>query len=134
MDYGRRLAPRTVARGRRCDDAQRVAHHAGDLDGDGDAVLGPRNSDRLPSFATLDVRVEYRRPLAVGSLAVALESRISPTGAINAAWMLRSKTSERRGVHRGRGSVLARAAAVVEHRMVFVGSLPTNTDCQVSAE
>ena len=41
--------------------------------GDGDAVLGPRNSDRLPAFATLDVRVEYRRPLAVGSLAVALE-------------------------------------------------------------
>ena len=40
---------------------------------DGDAVLGPRNSDRLPAFATLDVRVEYRRPLAVGSLAVALE-------------------------------------------------------------
>ncbi len=39
----------------------------------GDAVLGPRNSDRLPAFATLDVRVEYRRPLAVGTLAVALE-------------------------------------------------------------
>ena len=40
---------------------------------DGDAILGPRNADRLPAFATLDFRVEYRRPLAVGSLAVALE-------------------------------------------------------------
>ncbi|HEU4779436.1 MAG TPA: TonB-dependent receptor, partial [Steroidobacteraceae bacterium] len=42
-------------------------------DTDGDAILGSRNADRLPAFATLDFRVEYRRPLAVGSLAVALE-------------------------------------------------------------
>jgi outer membrane cobalamin receptor len=40
---------------------------------DGDAVLGSRNADRLPAFATLDLRVEYRRPLAVGRLTVALE-------------------------------------------------------------
>lgn len=43
------------------------------LDADGDTVLGARNSDRLPAFATLDLRVEYRRPLAIGSLSVALE-------------------------------------------------------------
>jgi outer membrane cobalamin receptor len=41
--------------------------------GDGALALGARNSDRLPAFATLDVRLEYRRPLAVGSLAVALD-------------------------------------------------------------
>ncbi len=40
---------------------------------DGDVILGPRNADRMPAFATLDFRVEYRRPVAVGSLAVALE-------------------------------------------------------------
>jgi hypothetical protein len=40
---------------------------------EGDAVLGRRNADRMPSFASLDFRAEYRRPLAVGSLAIALE-------------------------------------------------------------
>lgn len=39
----------------------------------GDAILGSRNADRMPAFASIDFRVEYRRPLAVGSLAVALE-------------------------------------------------------------
>jgi hypothetical protein len=36
-------------------------------------VLAPRNSGRLSTFAALDLRAEYRRPLAVGSLAIALE-------------------------------------------------------------
>ena len=40
---------------------------------DGDAILGRRNADRMPSFASLDFRAEYRRPLAVDSLAIALE-------------------------------------------------------------
>jgi outer membrane cobalamin receptor len=40
---------------------------------DGEVYLGSRNSDRMPAFASLDLRVEYRRPLAVGSFAVALE-------------------------------------------------------------
>jgi outer membrane cobalamin receptor len=40
---------------------------------EGDVYLGSRNSDRMPSFASLDFRVEYRRPLALGSLTVALE-------------------------------------------------------------
>jgi outer membrane cobalamin receptor len=40
---------------------------------DGDAMLGARNADRMPAFASLDFRVEYRRPLVLGSLALALE-------------------------------------------------------------
>jgi outer membrane cobalamin receptor len=40
---------------------------------DGDATLGRRNDDRMPAFASLDFRAEYRRPLAVGSLSIALE-------------------------------------------------------------
>ncbi len=40
---------------------------------EGDALLGARNSGRLGDFATLNLNVEYRRPLAMGSLAVALE-------------------------------------------------------------
>jgi outer membrane cobalamin receptor len=43
------------------------------IDAEGDAVLGARNSARMPTFASLDFRVEYRRPLAIGSLAVALD-------------------------------------------------------------
>lgn len=43
------------------------------VDADGDAILGARNSARLPMFLSLDFRVEYRRPLAIGSLAVALD-------------------------------------------------------------
>ncbi len=35
--------------------------------------LGDRNADRLPTYATLDLRAEYRRPLAIGSLALAFE-------------------------------------------------------------
>jgi len=38
-----------------------------------DGVLGRRNSERFPVRATLDLRAEYRRPLAVGSLAVTFE-------------------------------------------------------------
>jgi outer membrane cobalamin receptor len=40
---------------------------------DGDAILGARNADRMPAFASIDFRVEYRRPLTVGTFAVALE-------------------------------------------------------------
>ena len=40
---------------------------------EGDPVLGARNSERLPGFASLNLRIEYRRPLALGSLAVSLE-------------------------------------------------------------
>ena len=36
-------------------------------------MLGARNSARMPAFVSLDFRVEYRRPLAIGSLAVALD-------------------------------------------------------------
>ncbi len=35
--------------------------------------LGARNSDRFPIRATLDLRAEYRKPLAIGSLAVTFE-------------------------------------------------------------
>jgi hypothetical protein len=35
--------------------------------------LGVRNADRFPIRATLDLRAEYRRPLAIGSLAVTFE-------------------------------------------------------------
>ncbi|MGB5132344.1 MAG: TonB-dependent receptor [Steroidobacteraceae bacterium] len=38
-----------------------------------DDTLGARNRDRLPVFATLDLRAEYRRPLAIGSLALTFE-------------------------------------------------------------
>lgn len=43
------------------------------FDEDDEAVLGERNSARMPTFASLDFRVEYRRPLAIGSLEVALD-------------------------------------------------------------
>jgi hypothetical protein len=36
-------------------------------------TLGPRNADRFPVRATLDLRAEWRRPLALGSLAVNFE-------------------------------------------------------------
>jgi len=36
-------------------------------------ALGARNRDRLPVYATLDLRAEYRRPLAIGSLALTFE-------------------------------------------------------------
>jgi hypothetical protein len=36
-------------------------------------ALGPRNGARFPTRAALDLRAEYRRPLAVGSLAVTFE-------------------------------------------------------------
>ncbi len=39
---------------------------------DGDA-LGERNADRFPTRATLDLRAEYRRPLAIGTLSVTFE-------------------------------------------------------------
>ena len=52
--------------------------------------------------------------------------------------MLRGRRSRRRGntrgVHRGGGSVLAGAVAVVEHRVVSVGELPSNAGRQVPAE
>jgi outer membrane receptor protein involved in Fe transport len=35
--------------------------------------LGERNAARLPYYATLDLRAEYRRPLTLGSLALAFE-------------------------------------------------------------
>jgi len=35
--------------------------------------LRGRNADRLPTFASLDLRAEYRRPLSVGSLALTFE-------------------------------------------------------------
>jgi hypothetical protein len=35
--------------------------------------LGARNADRFPIRATLDLRVEYRKPLSIGSLAVTFE-------------------------------------------------------------
>ncbi len=35
--------------------------------------LGNRNRDRLPTYATLDLRAEYRRPLATGSLTLVFE-------------------------------------------------------------
>ena len=38
-----------------------------------DNNLAARNRDRLPIFATLDLRAEYRRPLALGSLALTFE-------------------------------------------------------------
>ena len=38
-----------------------------------DDALGPRNGDRFDVRATLDLRAEYRRPLAIGSLAVTFE-------------------------------------------------------------
>ena len=41
--------------------------------GDGPLVLGERNATRLPDLAVLGVRVEYRRALPLGSLAVALD-------------------------------------------------------------
>jgi hypothetical protein len=44
-----------------------------------DGVLGGRNSGRFPVRATLDLRAEYRKPLAIGSLAVTFEV----TNAIN---------------------------------------------------
>jgi hypothetical protein len=44
-----------------------------------DDELSARNSDRFGDRATLDLRAEYRRPLAIGSLAVTLEV----TNAIN---------------------------------------------------
>jgi len=36
-------------------------------------VLGRRNGDRFDVRATLDLRAEYRKPLAIGSLAVTFE-------------------------------------------------------------
>jgi len=42
-------------------------------DADGNAQLGIRNAARLPSFGSLDLRGEYRRPVAMGSLVVTLE-------------------------------------------------------------
>jgi hypothetical protein len=44
-----------------------------------DDALTPRNSDRFPVRATLDLRAEYRKPLRVGSLAATFEL----TNAIN---------------------------------------------------
>ena len=44
------------------------------------------------------------------------------------------RRGNRRGVHRGGRPVLARAVAVVEHRVVPVGALPSNAGRQVSAE
>ncbi len=44
-----------------------------------DDALTPRNSDRFPIRATLDLRAEYRKPLSLGSLAVTFEL----TNAIN---------------------------------------------------
>jgi outer membrane receptor protein involved in Fe transport len=41
--------------------------------GDGAFQLGPRNEDRLPAYASLDARAEYRRPLRLGELRLALE-------------------------------------------------------------
>jgi hypothetical protein len=38
-----------------------------------DSTLGPRNEARFPTRAALDLRAEYRRPLAVGSLAFTFE-------------------------------------------------------------
>ncbi|MGH8204182.1 MAG: TonB-dependent receptor plug domain-containing protein [Steroidobacteraceae bacterium] len=38
-----------------------------------DDRLGPRNDARFPARAALDLRAEYRRPLAVGSLSVSFE-------------------------------------------------------------
>ena len=38
-----------------------------------DSSLGGRNREHLPLFASLDLRAEYRRPLAVGSLALTFE-------------------------------------------------------------
>ena len=35
--------------------------------------LGPRNEERFPARGALDLRVEYRRPLAVGSLSLSFE-------------------------------------------------------------
>ena len=35
--------------------------------------LGGRNRDRLSTYATLDLRAEYRRPLAIGSIALTFE-------------------------------------------------------------
>ena len=40
---------------------------------DGSFVLGTRNADRLPPFTSIDVRAEYRRPLRLGSLSLALQ-------------------------------------------------------------
>jgi hypothetical protein len=39
----------------------------------GSDFLGPRNDDRFAMRATLDLKAEYRRPLAIGSLAVTFE-------------------------------------------------------------
>lgn len=44
-----------------------------------DSELGLRNGERLPTRATLDLRAEYRRPLAIGSIAFTAEL----TNAIN---------------------------------------------------
>jgi hypothetical protein len=43
-----------------------------DIDLAGDATLGTRNSARFSNYGTLDLRAEYRRPMAYGSLAVVL--------------------------------------------------------------
>ena len=38
-----------------------------------ESSLGNRNASRLPTYATLDLRAEYRRPLSLGSLTLAFE-------------------------------------------------------------
>jgi hypothetical protein len=42
------------------------------VDANGDSAVGDRNSARLRSFASLDLRADYRRPLARGSLLLSL--------------------------------------------------------------
>jgi outer membrane receptor protein involved in Fe transport len=43
------------------------------IDADGNLHLDARNSSRLPTYASVDVRAQYKRRLGDGSLAVALE-------------------------------------------------------------
>jgi hypothetical protein len=38
-----------------------------------DSELGPRNGERFPTRGTLDLRAEYRKPLALGSIAFTFE-------------------------------------------------------------
>ena len=62
-----------MARGRRRDDAQRLAHHARQLHERWRRRARPAQFRSPASVRNARFRVEYRRPLAVGSLAVALE-------------------------------------------------------------
>ena len=104
-------------------------------DADGNAQLGVRNAARLPSFAALDLRGEYRRPVAMGSLVITLEISNATNRRNQCCTEIEVEDdARRRARHLWCASAFAAAPAIARDPLGVLNSLPQVSPKRYSAE